>query len=110
MNNSKKIIAGLMALSMTAGLTACGGGDGGETTSEETTTTTTAKTVAVNTEELKEDEETVLEDVMSQLQDVELENKTVKWLAHYDLNPGSNGASKSVGLEMFEKKYGGTIE
>ena len=110
MNNSKKIIAGLTALTLTAGLTACGGGNGG---SEETTTTietTTAKTVAVNTEELKEDEATVLDDVKSQLQDVELENKNIKWLAHYDINPSSNGASKSVGLEMFEKKYGGTIE
>ena len=111
MNNSKKIFAGLMALSMMAGLTACGNNDGSsDATSEETTTTTTAKTVAVNTEELKEDEAAALEDTMSQIQDVELENKTIKWLAHYDLNPSSNGASKSVGLEMFEKKYGGEIQ
>ncbi len=111
MNNIKKIFAGLMALSMMAGLTACGNNDGSsDATSEETTTTTTAKTVAVNTEELKEDEAAALEDTMSQLQDVELENKTIKWLAHYDLNPSSNGASKSVGLEMFEKKYGGEIQ
>ena len=111
MNNSKKIFAGLMALSMMTGLTACGNNDGSsDATSEETTTTTTAKTVAVNTEELKEDEAAALEDTMSQLQDVELENKTIKWLAHYDLNPSSNGASKSVGLEMFEKKYGGEIQ
>ncbi len=111
MNNSKKIFAGLMALSMMAGLTACGNNDGSsDATSEETTTTTTAKTVAVNTEELKDDEAAALEDTMSQLQDVELENKTIKWLAHYDLNPSSNGASKSVGLEMFEKKYGGEIQ
>ena len=111
MNNSKKIFAGLMALSMMAGLTACGNNEGSsDATSEETTTTTTAKTVAVNTEELKEDEAAALEDTMSQLQDVELENKTIKWLAHYDLNPSSNGASKSVGLEMFEKKYGGEIQ
>ena len=111
MNNSKKIFAGLMALSMMAGLTACGNNDGSsDATSEETTTTTTAKTVAVNTEELKEDEAAALEDTMSQLQDVELENKTIKWLAHYDLNPSSNGASKSVDLEMFEKKYGGEIQ
>ena len=123
MKNIKKYLAGLMALSMVTGLTACGGGDTGssgnsggaqdvidEAREEETTTTTTAKTVAVNTEELKEDEATVLEDVMTQLQDVEMENKTVKWLAHYDINPSSNGASKSVGLEMFEKKYGGSVE
>ncbi|MCD7730411.1 MAG: hypothetical protein LUI05_02795 [Oscillospiraceae bacterium] len=108
MKNTKKILAGIMALSMTAALTACG--DSESESAEETTTTTTAKTVAVNTETLKEDEETALEEVMTQLQDVELENKTVKWLAHYDINPTSTGASKSVGLEMFEQKYGGTVE
>jgi ABC-type glycerol-3-phosphate transport system substrate-binding protein len=108
MKNTKKILAGVMALSMTAALTACGGGD--SESAEETTTTTTAKTVAVNTEELKEGEEEVLQTAMDQLQDVELENKTVKWLAHYDLNPSSTGASKSVALTMFEEKYGGTVE
>ena len=30
MNNSKKILSGLLALSLTAGLTACGGGEGEE--------------------------------------------------------------------------------
>ncbi len=115
MNSSKKIFAGLMAISMVAGLTACnntsdGGEGGGDATETTTAATTTAKTVAVNTEELKEEEEDTLESVMEQLQDVELENKTVKWMAHYDINPSSSGASKSVGLEMFERKYGGTIE
>lgn len=110
MNNSKKIAAGLMAFSMVAGLSACGNSNSGnETTTETTVETTTAKTVAVNTEALKEDEQTVLEDLMTQLQDVELENKEVKWMAHYDINPSTNGASKSVGLEMFEQKYGGKI-
>lgn len=110
MNNSKKLFAGLMALTMVAGLTACGNNGEDTTETEETTTTTTAKTVAANTEALKEEEEDTLSSVMDQLQDVELENKTIKWLAHYDLNPSSNGASKSVGLEMFEKKYGGSVE
>ena len=47
---------------------------------------------------------------MEQLSDTEFKNKTVKWLAHYDLNPGTSGGSKSVALEMFERKYGGKIE
>ncbi len=122
MKNTKKILAGIMALAMTAGFTACGGGDeesGGTTaagggaeaeTTTEATTTTTAATVAINEEGLKEDEESVLENAMSQLQDAELENKEIKWLAHYDINPSGNGASKSVALEMFERKYGGSIK
>ena len=117
MKNMKKTLAGLMALAVTAGLTACGSsGDGDvqevvdKALEETTATTTTAKTVAVNTEELKEEEADALEDTMSQLQDVELENKTIKWLAHYDINPSTSGASKKVELEMFERKYGGKIE
>ncbi|MGN0598989.1 MAG: ABC transporter substrate-binding protein [Oscillospiraceae bacterium] len=113
MKNTKKILAGIMALSMTAALTACGdnGTEGGNTAEETTTvTTTTAKTVAINDEGLKDGEQESLDAVMEQLQDVEMENKTVKWLAHYDLNPSTTGASKSVGLEMFEQKYGGKLE
>ena len=109
--NSKKFMAGLMAMSMAFGLTACGGNsDDSSSTDETTATTTTAATVAVNTEGLKEDEEEGLEDSMSQLVDTELENKEIKWLAHYDINPSTNGASKKVEIEMFEKKYGGTIK
>ncbi|MBD5140449.1 MAG: hypothetical protein HDT25_03405 [Ruminococcus sp.] len=118
MNNTKKILTGVLALSMTASLAACNdgtssdgnGGGGADATTTQETTTTTALTVAVNEEGLKEGEDTVLENAMSQLRDAELENKTVKWLAHYDLNPSTNGASKSVALEMFETKYGGNIE
>ncbi len=120
MKNSKKILSGLLALTLTAGLSACGGGaeEGGannggaaadETTQAETVTTTAA-TVETNTATLAAEEEDVLAEAMSQLQDVELENKEIKWLAHYDLNPSGTGASKSVALEMFERKYGGSIK
>ncbi len=113
--NTKKMLAAVMALTMTAALTACGGddssstNDGGETTTTTEATTTTAKTVAINTEGLKDDEQTALEGVMEQLQDVDLENKTVTYLGQTDINPSTDGASKSVGLEMFEQKYGGNI-
>ncbi|MBQ2824318.1 MAG: extracellular solute-binding protein [Oscillospiraceae bacterium] len=115
MKNIKKLFAGALAITMAAGLTACGGGETKEDVvndvlEETTTTTTTGVTVEINTEELKEEEVDVLETAMSQLQDVELENKEIKWLAHYDINPSTNGASKKVELEMFEKKYGGTIK
>lgn len=125
MKNTKKILAGIMALTMTAGFAACSGGDdqgsgdggnggGGGGDTEVTTTseavTTTAATVAINEEGLKEGEEEILQNAMSQLQDVELENKEIKWLAHYDKNPSGDGRSKSPELEMFEQKYGGSIK
>ena len=108
--NTKKILAGVMALSLTAALTACGGGNGAdsETTTSEATTTTKA-TVAVNTEGLKDEEQESLSSVLDQLPDTELANKEIKWLAHYDLNPSNDGSSKKVELELFEQKYGGKI-
>ena len=90
MKNTKKILAGIMAFAMTAGFAACGGdddqgtgdgGNGGGNTEEVTTTseavTTTAATVAINEEGLKEGEDEVLANAMSQLQDVELDRKSV---------------------------------
>ncbi len=123
MKNTKKVLTGLLALSMVAGLAACssdsqsGTADGTTTAAaggEEVTTTTegtttTQATVEVNTEGLKDGEQEVLENAMSQLNDVELENKEIKWLAHYTKNPGTDGQSKGVDLEMFEQKYGGYV-
>ncbi|MBQ5318996.1 MAG: extracellular solute-binding protein [Oscillospiraceae bacterium] len=112
MKDIKKILAGAMALTITAGLSACGsdGGNSAETTTAAAAETTTAVTVEKNTETLAAEEEDALETALSQLQDVELANKEIKWLAHYDINPGGNGASKKVELELFERKYGGSIK
>lgn len=115
MKNIKKALAGILAFTMVSGLSACNNSDtdsGNASDSTAAPETTAAKTVPINTEPLKEDEETVLDGIMEQLRDVpkSLKNGTVKWLAHYDINPGTSGASKSVALEMFERKYGGKIE
>ena len=68
MNNTKKILTGVLALSMTASLAACsdgetttgGNGGGADATTTQETTTTTAMTVAVNEEGLKEGEITII--------------------------------------------------
>ncbi len=119
MKNIKKSLATIMALTMIASLASCnnssdpaqGDTPTGETTVE-TAATTTAKTVAeVNTETLQADEQEVFQGIMDGMKDVELENKTVKWLGHYDINPNlETGASKSIQLELFEQKYGGKVE
>lgn len=113
MRNAKKAIAGILALPLLSGLTACedtSGGNVGEATTASAASASDIVTVAINTEGLKDGEQEVIENAMAKLPDVELENKTVKWLAQYDLNPYENGASKSVALEMFEQKYGGKVE
>ena len=120
MKNTKKVLSGILALTMVGSLAACnddggstssgGGGGGGDTTTTEATTTTTAVTVEVNTAGLAEGEQELIENAMTQLNDFELENKEIRWLAHYPKNPGNDGQSKGVGVELFEQKYGAHIK
>lgn len=96
-----------LAAVLTAGLAGCTDDNSGENNSSETITTA----ASVNTEQMNEEDKQAVNDAADALlADGELENKTIKWLAHYDLNPDSRGGSKSVALEMFESKYGGSIE
>lgn len=112
MRNFKKTLAGISALTFAMGLTACGENGGGSGSNEQTTVaTTTAATVEIPTDTLAEEDQKSLDQVADEfLQDVELENKTIKWLAHYDINPNTSGQSESVQLNMFKNKYGGEIE
>ncbi len=111
MKNLKKTLAGISALTFAMGLTACGPGDSESTTEQTTVTTTTAATVEIKTDTLAEEAQKSLDEVAEEfLQDVELENKTIKWLAHYDINPNTSGQSESVQLNMFKNKYGGEIQ
>lgn len=45
-----------------------------------------------------------------ELLDGELENKTIKFLATWDINPDSTGKSVPIELALFQQKYGGNIE
>ena len=101
--NTKKIISGVAAIICAASFTACGDSENTQESSQATSATTTDVTVEINTEALKQDAE-ALESVMSQLSDVELENKEIKWLAHYDLNPNtSDGASKESNWKCLKR-------
>lgn len=118
MKNFKKTLAGISALTLTLSMTACGGDSssngGSDSSAEETTTatTTTAATVELNTATLAEEDAATLEEVADkELRDVELENKTIKWLAHYDINPSTaKGDSEAVNISLFKNKYGGEIQ
>ncbi|MBQ1464086.1 MAG: carbohydrate ABC transporter substrate-binding protein [Ruminococcus sp.] len=46
----------------------------------------------------------------SELLTGELENKTIKWMANWDINPDASGKNKPTELVAFEEKYGGVIE
>ncbi len=40
----------------------------------------------------------------------ELENKKIKWMATWDINPDSTGKATPIELEIFKSRYGGEIE
>ncbi|MCM1132221.1 MAG: ABC transporter substrate-binding protein [Ruminococcus flavefaciens] len=44
------------------------------------------------------------------LEDTELENKTIKWLSDWNINPDKSGKTKPPEVVAFEEKYGGKIE
>ncbi|MGN1416529.1 MAG: ABC transporter substrate-binding protein [Oscillospiraceae bacterium] len=110
MKKFKRILSGVTALAMAGTLAACGSSDS-ETEETTTETTTTAATVPINTEPLSEEDQNTINDVTELLQDVELENKTIKWFSFYDpFHATTAGNKKALSLELFETKYGGEIE
>lgn len=44
------------------------------------------------------------------LENTELENKTIKWLSDWNINPDASGKTKPIEVVVFEEKYGGKIE
>lgn len=104
--NYKKLTAGILALSLTASLTACGGSsDSGSATTVDTTTADVTTTAA--TEWTGDDIEV---DALDETLDVDISGKTLKWLGIYDLNPTNDSPERSPELALFEDTYGAKIE
>lgn len=104
--NYKKLTAGILALSLTASLTACGGSsDSGSATTGDTTTADVTTTAA--TEWTGDDIEV---DALDETPDVDISGKTLKWLGIYDLNPTNDSPERSPELALFEDTYGAKIE
>ncbi len=40
----------------------------------------------------------------------ELENKTIKWMANWDINPDASGKEPPIELAIFQSRYGGVVE
>lgn len=99
--NFKKIIAGIMSISMMFSLGACSGSSDGGSTDGDTTTT------AGRTKE--EDEVTVADLGEKYPNDVDISGQEIVWMADYDINP-SNNDDRSVALTLFEDTYGGKVK
>ncbi len=104
--NYKKLTAGILALSLTASLTACGGSTEGDAASTGDTTTADVTTTAA-TEWTGDDIEV---DALDETLDVDISGKTLKWLGIYDLNPTNDSPERSPELALFEDTYGAKIE
>lgn len=103
MNLAKRFLAGAIAVTSVFSLVGCGKDE--KKNENSATTTTTVKAT------LKEQEVEIIQgkvDTLEGLPDVQLENKEVKWLAHYAMNPNTDQAA-SADLKLFELKYGGKV-
>jgi multiple sugar transport system substrate-binding protein len=97
----KKIVAGLMAMSMMFTLGACGGGDSDSSSSSADTT---------SAERTKDEDEVTVADLGDKYaNDVDISGQEIVWLADYDINP-TNNDDRSVALTLFEDTYGGSIK
>ena len=100
----KKILAFTSALLMAAAsmsLTSCSSKESSSSSSEDYSDADVAADVR---EKIKD---AALESDL--LPDEELENKTIKWFANWDINPDSTGKTKPIELVLFEEKYHGKI-
>lgn len=96
MRNIKRIVAAVMAVSLSMSFIAC------SKTKEES-------------KPKKDLDSATREEIGSILaQDErltgELENKTIKWLANWDINPDSTGKNVPIELAVFQERYGGKVE
>lgn len=93
MKNSKRIFAGVLACVSVFSFVGCGSKD------DESSYTAT----------LNEEQSAVIDDITALLPDVTLENTTVKWLAHYDINP-AEGKAMPPSMALFQTKYNGKVQ
>ena len=97
MKKTKAFIAAILVASASISATSCGSKDSGKKKYDkdlDTSTRDTIKNLAMEDERLTG----------------ELENKTIKWLSTWDINPDGTGKNVPIELAVFQERYGGNIE
>jgi hypothetical protein len=102
MRNTKKILAGVCALSFCMSAAACGDSSSTSGGSNDGTTTTTSVSYAT----LNESAQQAVSEATSDLEKKELANKELKFLSHWDINP-AEGNTIGADIQMFKDVYGG---
>lgn len=103
--NVKRIASAMTAMTLVFGISACSNEEG---TNTAVTSATTLGTV--NTAEFNDEDKEIINNVAEEKINRTLENKTIKWMANWDINPDNTGKSKSAALTMFEEQFGGTVK
>ncbi len=101
MRNAKRILAALFACTLCFGAVGCGG--------------SAATSSSEPDFEIKEMDSATREEVASLAAADErltgdIENKTIKWLSDWDINPDGTGKSTPTDLAIFQERYGGNVE
>ena len=99
MKKCKQLLAMAVAVMSVMSLGACGNSDSSAAVSSN-------PGVALDSEKA-EQLESAVEDV--DWGNTELANTTLKWLAHYDINP-ADGKTEDPAIKLFKDKYNGSIE
>ncbi len=89
----KKIFSVVLAFAIMSSLASCGGSE-------------TAKVTAT----LSSEDANTVADVATALDDLTLENKTIRWFSFYDINPSPDDETIPADYVMFTEKFGGKIE
>ena len=107
----RRLMAGVCALSLALGLSACGTDSAGTTETEATTSETTTFTTKVQDESIKQEiADIAQDDEVNQVLTGDLENKTIKFFSTWDINPDGTGKDVPIDLQLFQERYGGSIE
>ncbi len=96
MKKMKALISALLVTAMSLSLFACG---------EEGTSSESYK--ELDSSKREEINSLVTED---ELLTGELENKTIKWMSDWDINPDGTGKNVPTDLAVFQERYGGKVE
>ena len=97
MKFTKRLLAAACAVTLCCSMAACGSGD-----------SSTSANSDAGEKKLDSSQAEKVESLKDKLPDVELKDKTVTWMGHYDIRP-SEGQVENPGMKLFKEKYGGEI-
>ena len=109
MTKAKRITAGALALVTALAMASCGSSS--DNASSTGSAAGAADTTSMPEKKLEESQQDIVERLAGEMEVRELENNTIDWFCHWDINPTAS-ADKDIGvdLSLFKSKYNGVIK